>query len=57
VAAFVTGHDIDPAMVTSHMRLKLQAHAVPKTIRVLAEFPHNASGKVDRQALLEMLGG
>ena len=55
VAAFVMGNDLDPAAITSNMRLKLQAPAVPLTIRVLCEFPRNASGKVDRQALLEML--
>jgi amino acid adenylation domain-containing protein len=55
VAAFVTGSGLDPAALRGSLRLKLQAPAVPQTIRVLAEFPHNASGKVDRQALVEML--
>lgn len=56
VAAFVTGRGIDPAAVRTSIRRRLQGYAVPQTIEVLPEFPHNASGKVDRQALYRRLG-
>lgn len=55
VAAFVLGSDIDPSAIRAGVQMKLQGAAVPQTICVLPEFPHNASGKVDRQALMEML--
>jgi amino acid adenylation domain-containing protein len=55
IAAFVTGQALDPSAIRSSVRAKLQGYAVPQTIEVLAAFPQNASGKVDRQALLRML--
>jgi amino acid adenylation domain-containing protein len=57
IAAFVVGAGINVAAIRSSVRLKLQRHAVPQTIRVLPAFPHNASGKIDRQALLQLLSG
>jgi amino acid adenylation domain-containing protein len=55
VAAFVMGAGLDPAAIRSSIRMKLHGPAIPQTIHVLPEFPHNASGKIDRQALLRLL--
>jgi acyl-coenzyme A synthetase/AMP-(fatty) acid ligase len=55
IAAFVTGSGLDPVAIRQRVRTKLQSHAVPQTIQVLTAFPQNASGKVDREALLRLL--
>jgi amino acid adenylation domain-containing protein len=55
IAAFVTGNGIDPVALRASARQKLQSYAVPQTIRVLTALPQNASGKVDRQALIGLL--
>jgi amino acid adenylation domain-containing protein len=55
IAAFVTGHGVEPANVRQALRLKLQEHAVPQTIHVLPTLPLNANGKVDRIALTSLL--
>jgi amino acid adenylation domain-containing protein len=55
IAAFVTGSDVDVPAVRVSIEAKLQAYAVPQTIRVLPHFPYNRNGKVDRQALLKLL--
>ena len=55
IAAFVTGSDVDVPAVRVSIQSKLQTYAVPQTIRVLPDLPHNPNGKVDRQALLKLL--
>jgi amino acid adenylation domain-containing protein len=55
VAAFVTGSDVSVPAILRVAQSRLQRHAVPQTIRVLSALPQNANGKVDRQALLELL--
>jgi D-alanine--poly(phosphoribitol) ligase subunit 1 len=55
IAAFLTGSDIDVFAVRAGVRAKLQSYAVPQTIHVLPTLPQNANGKVDRQALLNLL--
>jgi acyl-coenzyme A synthetase/AMP-(fatty) acid ligase len=55
IAAFVTGRGLDPVAIRLRVQAKLQSHAVPQTIQVLSAFPQNASGKVDRDALLRLL--
>ena len=55
IAAFVIGNDLDVTDLRARMRQRLQSYAVPQTIRIMANFPQNASGKVDRQALLQLL--
>jgi acyl-coenzyme A synthetase/AMP-(fatty) acid ligase len=55
IAAFVSGKGLDATALRSGVRARLQDHAVPQTIQVLSELPHNANGKVDRQALLQLL--
>jgi amino acid adenylation domain-containing protein len=56
IAAFVTGRDLEPSALRSSVQSKLQDYAVPHTIRVLPDLPLTANGKVDRQALMTMLG-
>jgi amino acid adenylation domain-containing protein len=55
IAAFVTGRDIEPAMIRSSIECQLQTYAVPQTIRVLPTLPLNTNGKVDRRALVALL--
>jgi amino acid adenylation domain-containing protein len=55
IVAFLTGSDIDAAAVRSSLKAKLQAYAVPHTIRVVSHLPYNENGKVDRQALRSRL--
>jgi amino acid adenylation domain-containing protein len=55
VVAFVTGADIDLGAIGVRLRQNLQPYAVPRAIHVLPAFPRNASGKVDRRALLSLL--
>jgi amino acid adenylation domain-containing protein len=55
IAAFVTGTGVDIPTVRGVAQSKLQTYAVPQTIRVLADFPQNPNGKVDRQALVKLL--
>ena len=54
--AFVTGREVDVAAIRSNVRAKLQRHAVPHTIRFVPDLPQTANGKVDRQALVSLLG-
>jgi amino acid adenylation domain-containing protein len=56
IAAFVTGHGVEPTDLRKALRLKLQEYAVPHTIHVLPTLPLSANGKVDRIALTSLLG-
>lgn len=55
IVAFLAGRDVDAQWLRSRLQSKLPDYAVPREIKVLPEFPLNASGKVDRKALLRML--
>jgi acyl-coenzyme A synthetase/AMP-(fatty) acid ligase len=55
VVAFVIGTDIDLGAIGVRLRQNLQPYAVPRAIHVLAAFPQNANGKVDRRALLGLV--
>jgi acyl-coenzyme A synthetase/AMP-(fatty) acid ligase len=55
IVAFLTGNDIDATAIRSRLKAKLQAYAVPHTIRVVSQLPYNQNGKVDRQALMSRL--
>lgn len=55
VVAFVTGADIDSAVVRTNLQARLPSYAVPRAIHVLTELPQNVNGKVDRHALLRLL--
>jgi amino acid adenylation domain-containing protein len=55
IVAFLTGSDIDATAIRSSLRSKLQAYAIPHTIRVVSELPYNENGHVDRQALMSRL--
>ncbi|AYF77082.1 amino acid adenylation domain-containing protein [Nocardia yunnanensis] len=53
LVGYVVGEtaDLDPAVVKSVLAQVLPGYMVPSAIVVLAEFPLNASGKLDRKAL------
>ena len=55
IVAFLTGSDIDATAIRSSLKSKLQAYAIPHTIRVVSELPYNENGNVDRQALMSRL--
>jgi acyl-coenzyme A synthetase/AMP-(fatty) acid ligase len=55
IVAFLTGTDIDATAIRSSLKSKLQAYAVPHTIRIVSQLPYNQNGKVDRQALISRL--
>jgi len=55
IVAFLTGADIDATAIRSSLKSKLQAYAIPHTIRVVSQLPYNQNGKVDRQALINRL--
>jgi amino acid adenylation domain-containing protein len=55
LAAFVLGADVDPVALAESVRARLPTYMVPRTIRIVDEFPRNASGKVDRRSLAATL--
>ncbi len=55
IVAFLKGTDIDATAIRSSLKSKLQAFAIPHTIRVVSDLPYNANGSVDRHALMSRL--
>jgi acyl-CoA synthetase (AMP-forming)/AMP-acid ligase II len=55
IVGFVTAPRVDVETLRDRLKRVLPSVMVPREIRVLAEFPLNANGKVDRKALLESL--
>jgi len=55
IVAFVGGTSIDPPALLSDAQARLPVYMVPKEIIVVDEFPLNANGKVDRNALVARL--
>ena len=55
IAAFVTGNDISVPKLRGVLESRLQTYAVPKTIRVVTDLPHNPNGKIERHALVKLL--
>src|SRR5262249_48992980 len=52
VAYVVTQRPGSPGRLLAHCRTRLTAFKVPREIQILAELPRNASGKVDKRALI-----
>jgi acyl-CoA synthetase (AMP-forming)/AMP-acid ligase II len=50
------GAEVDPHRLQGAVRDALGAHAVPRPLRVVDALPRNANGKVDRAAVLALLG-
>jgi acyl-coenzyme A synthetase/AMP-(fatty) acid ligase len=55
IVAFLTGTDIDATAIRASLKSKLQAYAIPHTIRVVSQLPYDHNGKVNRQALINRL--
>ena len=56
IVAFVVDARLDADQIRTRLKAKLPAYAVPREIRFLPQLPLNSNGKVDRKALLEVLG-
>jgi amino acid adenylation domain-containing protein len=55
IVGFVVGPDADPPALLADAQQRLPPYMVPNEILLLDEFPLNANGKVDRNALVAML--
>jgi len=55
IVAFITGPGADTAALLADAQARLPVYMVPKEIVLLEEFPLNANGKIDRNALVAML--
>jgi acyl-coenzyme A synthetase/AMP-(fatty) acid ligase len=55
VVAFVSGQDIDPEQLRSEAAALLPAYMAPWEVIVEDEMPLNPNGKVDRNALRQLL--
>jgi non-ribosomal peptide synthetase component F len=55
ICAFVVGHELDIDKLNVAIQSKLPAYMVPRSIIPLGQMPLNTNGKIDRNALLEML--
>jgi amino acid adenylation domain-containing protein len=59
VHAFVTttrGREFDSAALDHHVAERLPRHMQPATVELIDKLPLNANGKVDRAALLKLIG-
>lgn len=56
IVGFVARLDVDADAIRDRMKAVLPNVMVPSSIHLLAHFPLNANGKVDRKALIEGLG-
>ena len=54
IAALIAGNT-DPASLKAQLAGRLPPHAMPRIIRVVANLPTQANGKIDRQAILDIL--
>ena len=55
IVGFIAGAAMDDAELISGLKQALQPYMVPQRVIALAHMPLNASGKVDRKALTELL--
>lgn len=55
VAFVLTKKPIQESMIKARLGTQLPAYMVPTRVRTIGEFPHNANGKVDRNALVQQL--
>jgi non-ribosomal peptide synthetase component F len=55
IVAFLETRHADIDAVVAAAKSRLPGYMVPRTIRLIAEFPLNANGKVDRNALAKLL--
>jgi amino acid adenylation domain-containing protein len=56
VVAFVTGHDVDVDRLRHTLQGSLPSYMRPTEIRLVSQLPHNANQKIDRRALVDLLG-
>ncbi len=55
IEAFLQTDASDTKAVLEQVRAKLPPYMVPRSIRLLSQFPLNSNGKFDRNALLRIL--
>jgi amino acid adenylation domain-containing protein len=57
IVGFVQGDGVDAAGVVHTVRERLPSYMVPRALHVVAQWPLNANGKIDRRALASWLDG
>jgi acyl-coenzyme A synthetase/AMP-(fatty) acid ligase len=57
IVAFLEAVQIDIEALSRKVQAQLPSYMVPREYRVMAEFPRNANGKIDRRALMSILEG
>ena len=55
IVGFMTPTPLDAIAVIEQMKQRLPGYMVPRSVHVVARFPLNTNGKVDRKALSQML--
>jgi len=55
VVAFLGADELDLDAVRARLAARLPGYMVPRELRLIASFPLNANGKIDRGALLALL--
>jgi amino acid adenylation domain-containing protein len=55
VVVFLADPDIDASALQQRAKARLPSYMAPREIRIIAEFPLNSNGKVDRKALQALL--
>ncbi len=55
IIAFICGSAVEPAEIRKRCRVTLPAYMVPRRIIAIEAMPLNASGKIDRRALQDLL--
>jgi D-alanine--poly(phosphoribitol) ligase subunit 1 len=55
IVAFVAGAEVSGSRIKEAMRKSLPAYMAPTTVVELESLPLNASGKIDRRALVRLL--
>jgi amino acid adenylation domain-containing protein len=55
IVAFLETKNVDITTVLDTVKARLPTYMVPRAIHLIAEFPLNANGKIDREALQKLL--
>ena len=51
IVAYVVAENVEPGVLIEHVAAQLSVHKRPREVRVVAELPRNAMGKVQKHLL------